>query len=619
MGTLLFKHAPYRTEGALGYLLRLAESNRLTIRDLGDVGLTYDTQWLNAHGLMPMKALDPGLWDWVCRIAALRKSHPRLWNARRGRFCPHCLVEDDSWRACWELTFYDACHEHQVWMVDTCSSCSKPLSWKRTERVRCECGSDLRIEVAREAPTEVCALSKALYQKLHECPGELVPSWLEPMALEELHRLIRYLGIRLDPNAAARSITVANLSRLEASWPISSFAASILNDWPNAFAGSISAIQDKSTRRAGLPQTFSRSYIYLYAVMREDVYDPLRQAFEGWLVENWTGAIGKRNRWLSEKLLDKINWLPGKVVAMRLGISQKRLARFVDEGVIHGYKLVAPRSHRVFLVVPRDEVDRLDVNMIHEVTLKQAAHMLGLGKIRSHELVIHLFPNATRNPTIRGQSAWRIRRIDVDEYIQLGDEAPLLSTPEEHHISLAHILKYWAWDHREVIDLIRDVMEGRGPDLLGRLGDVRGMAGWVFDNKAARAWVVAHTPERAAYLSIPAFAVLMGVTERVGYWLARNEFVKLTRQISQRGGCGAQISREDARRFDARYVFSADIAAQISVTPQKMKEVLADEGFYPVSAINNDVEKCGKTFFEKTPELIDFLSRIKVELPRRKI
>lgn len=619
MDALLFKHAPYRTEGALGYLLRLAESNRLVIKDLANVGLTFDTQWLDAHGLMPMKELDPGLWEWVSRIARLRKNHPRLWNARRGRFCPHCLVEDDSWRACWELTFYDACHEHQVWMVDACSSCTKPLSWKRTELLRCDCGSDLRCEVAREAPAEVCALSKALHQKLHEREDELVPSWLEPMTLEQLHRLIRFVGIRLDPNAAARSITVANLSDLQRSWPISSYAASILANWPQAFGECFTLLNGKPPRRQGLPQTFKRAYVYLYAVIKDDVFDPLRQAFEAWLVENWTGAVGKRNRWLNEKLLDYIRWRPGHDVAKKLGISLRRLTQLVEDNVIQGYKLIAHKSQRVFLVIAKEEVDRIDVSLLNEVTLKDVSRMLGLGKIRTRELLMHLFPSAPRAPSVRGQAGWRIRRVDVENYVERRATTRVVAVPEEQQVSLAHILQFWAWRHMEVIDLIRDVMASKGPELVGALEAVPGVAGWLFDIKAVRAWVTNHTPERATFLSIPQFAVLMGVTERVGYWLARNEFVKLTRQISQRGGCGAQIHREDARRFNERYVFSADIAAQLNVTAQKMKAVLADEGIYPVSGINNEVEKCGKTFYEKTPRLMEFLSRIKVDLPQRNI
>ena len=168
MSALIFKIAPYRDEGEMGYLFRLAQENYLSIRDLVEQGLSFDPVVLHDNGLMPSPDLDPCLWAWVSRQAKLRKEKQRIWNIKQARFCPHCLLEDDTWHASWELIFYDACHRHQVWMIDTCTSCKQPISWKRSHLVRCVCGADLRCEPVRPAPDELCTLSKLLSQKLHE-------------------------------------------------------------------------------------------------------------------------------------------------------------------------------------------------------------------------------------------------------------------------------------------------------------------------------------------------------------------------------------------------------------------------------------------------------------------
>tara|TARA_R100001039_G_C1842850_1_gene103538 strand:+ start:123 stop:1976 length:1854 start_codon:yes stop_codon:yes gene_type:complete len=617
MSELIFKIAPYRDEGEMGYLLRLAQENYLRVRDLVEQGLSFDPVVLHSNGLMPSFDLDPDLWAWVSRQAKLRKEKARIWNIRQARFCPHCLTEEGTWHASWELFFYDACHHHQVWMIDTCTSCNQPISWKRSQIVRCVCGADLRCEPARPAPIELYALSKLLWQKLHEESDIDILPMLQGLDLEQLCRLVRYLGIHLDVQTPHGSIKVANLSRMEVSWPISTYAASVLSSWPKAFEKAFTAMQrSASTERNGLAPKLQKAYTYIYRGLKEPEFDWLRKEFEHWFVSNWIGAFGKRNRRLSEKLWKRMRWIPGNEAATKLGLSVKRLRQLVADGAIEGSIHIAPKSKRKFLMIPSEEMERLRDNPLNEINLNDVMSLLGLGKIRTRGLVVHLFPAATRNPSVRGNASWRIDRADVERYLAVGKDSKLMSVPDEHQVDFAHILRYWNWDQVEVIDFILDVCDGK-LEIEGQIEGVRGFSRWVFDRGRVRAWRARHTPEVASFVSIPQFAKLIGVKQEVAYWLARNGFIELTRPISKRKGCGARVSRDEIKRFDASYVFASELAEQLKTSSRKLVELLGDEGLYPASGTG--IEGCYKVFFEKTPELLEYLRNLRVEIPPREI
>jgi hypothetical protein len=70
----------YRTEGPQGFLLRLAESNLLSPRELKLGGISLDFETLHQHGLLPDKSLDPELYEHIQEMCRLWANEPRVWN-----------------------------------------------------------------------------------------------------------------------------------------------------------------------------------------------------------------------------------------------------------------------------------------------------------------------------------------------------------------------------------------------------------------------------------------------------------------------------------------------------------------------------------------------------------
>lgn len=611
MTGLLLKIAPYRTEGPYGYLLRLAQTNLLRISDLAEFDIIYDDEVLNRNGLLPPQEIDPVLTNWVSSVTELRQKAPRVWNAKHARFCPKCLQEDPSWHAEWEVYFYDACAKHGTWMVDQCSSCGQAVNWHRDQLLRCPCGSDQQTESTTPAPNEVTALSRVIAQKLFKSGENSTPVPLRGLSLDQTQRLVRYLGMHLNPAGMPKSLKLFNAGLMRVSWNVTTTAAAILANWPTAFQARFTALQDINAddTKAGLSKMFRRAYSHLYRGLKEPEFELVRLAFEQWLTENWKGGLAIRNRRLQEELVQKVRWIPATKAAARLGVRAKRIRHLVTQGLLDGSESVS-HTGRHFLLVRRDQVEALDQRDITEVNLSAAMELLGLGKVRLRELVRLLFPTAYRPASEHGYPPWRINRTEVETYLEIGADRPILQSLEEHQVALSHVLKHWAWDTDEIIDLIEDVRDGKVP-LEGLLDGAPGLARWLFNAQALKLWRHGRASGQSNWLSVPRLAKVLGVKQEVAYWLVRNDFIHGEKLRPQRGA-GTRVSALELLRFRQNYVFATEIADALKTTSRKAGDFLAVQGIYAVSG--RGIEKCGKIFYARTEALTQALADIGVAL-----
>lgn len=610
MGNLLFKLAPFSTEGPNGYLLRLADANKLQLADLSAAGVGFDPDALARGGLLPERELNTRLWQSVTVFAELMRSKSRVWNKLSSRFCPSCLLEEPTWRAEWELYFYDACAVHHGWMIDRCSSCGSVITWKRSQLLRCRCGADFRAERLHSAPREVIDLSDVISNKLHGIALHEVKEPLRSLDVDQVQRLIRYLGMHLDPAGTRKTLKLNNAGRMDASWPVTSTAAAMLADWPRFFHDRFSAIQrDREGYKSGLPQTFCRAYSYLYKGLKEPAFQPVRDAFEAWLAQHWQGGIALRNRRLAARVINDVQWIAAGHAADRLGVPLARIRQLVSEGVIDGNETRSPKGRR-FLMVRREEIEALNYEDLAEVNLNTAIERLGLGKVRMRELLRLLFPGAYRRYSAVGYAPWRISRQEMERYLEIGTGLPTLTIAQESQISLSHVLKYWVWTTNEIVDLIENVRDGH-IQLEAMLEGPAGLARWVFDRRTLVHWKQSRAPNTSNWLSVPEVAKALGIKQEVAYWLVRNEFIK-AEVLRPRTGCGAQVSRKNLELFRNSYVFATEIAEPLRTSSRKVIAILAKSGFLPASG--QEVEKCGKIFYARTAELEAFLLDLNVAL-----
>lgn len=607
--TLLLRPFPQRDEGPQGYLLRLAETNFLTLRDLVQFDVRFDVTSLQAHRLLPDPALDPGLYTHVERVAAQMDGGGRNWNRQQSRFCPHCLNESPVWRAPWELMFYDACPLHGNWLIDQCSSCNQPLRWSRERLLRCPCGADVRAENTSPAPLAVQRLSAELAFPMIGWPvhSEFALPLLQGMSIPEMQRLIRFFGGYLDPAAGAKPLKLHRAGSMSVSWPVTSLAAETLRDWPQAFHATLSHLQSTNTgEKRDLRGFLHHAYHYLYHGLSGKVYDLVRAAFEAWLAEHWQGGLAKRNRRLTSELLAKVQWIPGSVACDQLGISKARLQGLIREGLIEGQTFIST-TQRKFMMVRRDQLDRIREKLSGEMTMTAAMEALGLGKVRMRRTLRLLFRSARR---VNDSSfmPWSVPRSDVEALLAIGTDLPVVGIPEEQQVSLAHVLRFWNWSAEEVVTLVEAVKSGR-IDLQARCDSARGITGWVFEISQLRSWQLGLNNARSNWLSTPEAALALNINQEVAYWLTKNGFLE-TEKLGGGKGAGYRIHRQEIERFRQRYIFCREIAAKTGHSSRKIKGLLERRGIYPISG--ESTERCRLLVYAHCRELQLFLDELEI-------
>lgn len=578
--SLLVRPYPFRPEGPKGYLLRLAEKNWFHPRELPHLGLTYDSQIMKVHGLLPDVVMDPDLHQVVDTVSDLLQNQPRVWNHRHGRYCPVCLTEDAYWRAGWELLFHDACPEHKVWLVDKCSSCGENLSWSRDSLLRCQCGSDLRTEQVRNCPDNVAYLSEVLAQKLQP-KQHTYPVPLQKTNLEQTQRLVRYLGTYMNPVSGRNPLKIQQAGSMNASWIVTSLAAEILMDWPKAFHQSLETIQSDVApeKSRQISSVFGRAYHYLYRGLVGAAFNPVRQDFETWLSYSWRGGLAKRNRRLGLLLLDKAVWIPGNLARETLGISHQRLLHIIREGVIEGERYVS-QAGREFVMVRRDQLDLAKANLNGLMDMKAAGEALGINKARMRQILQMLFPGAKKTGTSVSMP-WSVPRTEIQALLELSVRLPRVSIPDEGCVSLNHVLRYWAWTADEIVSLIDAVRYSEISPLNFLEGGV-GINGWVFPENMLKAWRERSIQGYGTWLTVPQMAKILSIKEQVAYDLVNNHFINGEKLHKQPRG-GIRVYRPEIEKFQETYIFCTEISQRLGVSSAKARSILKDYNILPAA------------------------------------
>lgn len=582
--TLLVRPHPFRTEGPKGYLFRVAEANWFHPREISNLGLMYDHAMLQVHGLLPSEVMDPRLHQFVSAISTWLQT-PKVWNHRHVRFCPLCLTEDAHWRVGWELLFHDACPQHGVWLVDQCSSCGEKVSWDRDSLLRCQCGSDLRAETVSQCPDNVRHLSEILRRKLVPVDQD----FSEPLVktnLEQTQRLVRYIGTYMNPVSGRNPLKIQQAGSISASWPVTSLAAEILMDWPNAFHQSLQKIQNEvspeESRRIG--SVFGRAYHYLYRGLPEAAFNPVRQVFEEWLSYSWRGGLAKRNRRLALLLLDRATWIPASLARENLGISHQRLLHLIREGMIEG-EIFLSQAGRKFVMVRRDQLDLARANLNGFMDMKTAGSALGINKARMRQILQMLFPGAKKT----GHSVsmpWSVSRMEVEGLLEISSRLSRVFIPDEGHVSLSHIFRYWAWTADEIVSLIDAVRYGELAPTHYLEGGA-GINGWIFPENILKAWRERSIQGYGTWLTIPQMAKKLSIKEQVAYALVNNHFID-AEALHKQPRMGKRVHRTEIEKFQLTYIFCTEIKQQLGVSSAKVIPLLKKHNIHPISGPSID-------------------------------
>lgn len=497
---------------------------------------------------------------------------------RTAAYCPACLCRGRFGRLGWELTFADACAHCGRWLVDTCPGCGELVSWKRAAIESCDCGSSLLNQSTPMAPDSLVCLSRLFELALvgstsARCDG------LDSLAPGQLRDLVRLLGSYGGANRMARPQKRAYSASLATSWSASTIAAEVLATWPRGFEEYLDQMVARASEAGAsgpLQRAFGAFYQALYKGLKSAAFDFVRDSFQAYLVHHWTGVLDLRNRRVDAESLGHSKWEPASRARERLALSRARMCTLIATGKVRAVRRVT-KAGRTFLLVQRDDIEAWAPAFVDDVTLKEVAAALGFKRSRLASLLPHICPEAVQ--AIERRSPWAIPRAWVEAWKDRLALLPVVAD-ETAGASFARLLRSGSWAPARMGKFISDIADGSLP-VIGRLKDVKGLPGMVFDAGELKSWCGGYSVARSA-MTVPEVAKRLCVKQEVAYVLVRRGLLEST---TRREGTRKWSSVSDAQLecFNAAYVWCREVALRLRRSPRATATLLLSKGVVQVS------------------------------------
>ena len=580
-------------EGPCGFRFRLAASNFLSVRNLAQLEISAESEPIHAETssrtVFDEEAFNP-------------------WVHRWCRFCPHCLARRQCWLIGWEVLFADACAECGCWLVDTCSACAAPISWRRDNLLRCICGSYLADEKACPAPAAVVRLSQALQSVAQGTKPTDIPE-LHDLSLGQCVRLVRLLGTYGNGHGGSVPQKVLNVDKLTVSWPITSMAAEILSTWPTGFETLLKNLRNQGDNGSSgkLSKAFGGLYVALYRGFKKDEFHLLRTAFENYVAVHWTGGVAKRNRRLDKSTLDKMAWIPANQACRVLDVSRRRLNDLIQDGRLRGERRLTV-GHREFIVVKKSDVEKLALTLDDGVSLLDASLRLGLKKQRLLAVLPIICPQAKK---LGAQGCpWAIPVDWMECWETLIRNQVPVDPMDSRTVALGHLIRYWPWTNEQIGLLLVDILNGvMAPAGVLEFGN--GIGSLVLYLDLLDHWFATKHRVQYAELTIPNIALRIGIKQEVVYALVRSGLLLTSlRTVGRRPEQRVKVTILE--EFERRYILGRDVAQLLGRSPRAVAKFLLADGVQPVTGPG--VDKCRQTVFDREA-VYECFRRNRLEVP----
>lgn len=432
---LLIRPLPKEHESSQGYVLRLSTLNGfdhprwcVPLANAGDEkdGQRASLKMLTGHDDATLSTLRGPIFG----LGLLSRGDNgnvglRYWNTRFQRYCPICLATERYHRASWGLTFGVACHEHAVWLRDDCPVCGKSIRWTGAPLGMCSCGFPLQTAAALPCTESARSYVRMLVSSLYPASAPLRPfsPQVPALKIDQLLRLTWFLGayaIRQE----AKAQKIPGLMHLVCAVNMVEATAAALSDWPSGFHLLLDELGKRTSLEASgnkLPARFGRFYPTLYKSFPEPSFSFLREGFESYIGDHWSGQLNKRNRRLSQASRDSHEWISIKEAAKILHMRTTKVRELVEKGLLVG-RLFATASGRKMGAVLKDSVTLTAVGQAGLVTLAEAKEMSGLSKRRLYKLIDEGHLRAARGPLVDGYPVWQFDTEAIEKAIRLAKD-----------------------------------------------------------------------------------------------------------------------------------------------------------------------------------------------------
>jgi TniQ len=588
--TTLLVHPPMaEDEGPQAYRLRLCTLNRVSARELDAIGFSVSTAIRQGASARKVHGSEPTNKESALIHIFDQNSGDVVRSTRR--VCPLCLTENSHAKFAWELRFVEACARHGVWLVDRCDACQKQLSWDSGTPEQCACGKSLSSSSAASAPEAVVFLAQLIESKVSG--RRLEAGVWQDLTLQETQRVARFLGNFVARSNVPKPQKITNLDQLTVSWPMTSAAAEIMHRWPAAFNEFLRAQvqQFAGTRDSGkLSGTFRGFYRVLYAQFATGPSAFIRQSFEAYVSNHWTGALGKRNRRLDPEAVRAAKWVPMNRARKNLGVTQRQLVDMIER---ERFSVSARQTAagRTFAVIAKADASEALAQDARYEDLRTAAKRLGITRRRAAIVLPLMEPSLRR--VGNSPCVWCIPTTIVTNVLQRVEASRGCDSSPPSGILIGDILRFSKWPDTRVATLFSKIKNGEIV-VLGRCEKRNGICG-AFISGAAMRELASLESSRSAFITIPELAEDLAIKQEVAYHLVNKGLINASALPSSCGG--RQIARSAVAEFRSNYSFARDIARGRKTSTRKLLRDLVRVGTRPICS--PQVDGCRQVIFRR--------------------
>ncbi|MEM5431833.1 hypothetical protein [Cupriavidus oxalaticus] len=246
-------------------------------------------------------------------------------------------------------------------------------------------------------------------------PGSKTTQALAPrlraLKVEQLLRLTWFMGAYAI-RKKAKAQKISGVMHLDYAVSMVEAAAVALFNWPSGFRfllDELGARSDSATCGNKLSAYFGRFYHTLYKSFPEPSFAFLREGFEDYIGDHWSGQLAKRNRRFSAASRESHEWISIKEAARVLRTRTARVKELVETGQLVGRFFSTAKGRKMGAVL-RDSVNAAVAREARLVTLLEARQILGLSKKCLYKLIAEGRLRAVRGPKVDGYPIWQFEK-----------------------------------------------------------------------------------------------------------------------------------------------------------------------------------------------------------------
>lgn len=577
---LLSRPLPHDGEGLRAYLVRLADTNGVSSKELSvpDRELRgYMRTWLALNEDNEAAYLN----QFSSQMMPLGSSNSRMWNAHSARFCPICLEESGAWKKEWELYFVTACSKHKIRLIDHCSNCGEMQRTIRHSLNSCNCGAEYAQEKTLEASEREIQLAHEFSARLGAQPSNA--PHLQLLDFDQLYKVLDMLSHNSKSSTLGILTKLAHVSNAK---EYISVGANALLDWPNGFHAYMRSKGEANNKefKNSLTINYGPFYSTLYKEFNEPCYAFLQCAFEDYVHKNWRGPLAGRNKRISKETRDAHPWKPMAAVAKKLHRSRRQIEHLAASYNIDIHQTKLP-SGRTSICINSQDVDALERCLNDHLDLRDATELLGLKKTRViqllHEPTLHLVSIHKKSKT----EAWKISKRGLLQILNLVANLPVQCLPENCGLSdgavrLSYVLRFWLRDPNFFAELILAVKKGEISPIAvakqsAKIGD------WIFNADSLQEWLrIKRQETMRGTLKISDAAKSLQINTAAFYHLVRSGYCRTL--MSER--CrNPLISLDALDEFRERFIWGENLSDRLRLGSRCIYTRLKQFDVLPVS------------------------------------